>query len=147
MTRKSNPPSQMRIMTPILRVLVVDDDPLMVRSIKRYVATRRGHWQVLGFIDPREAEREFAEHRFDVVVTDYEMPHKNGIELLQVVERVDPSSLRIVISGRERASVEAFPETLVHAWIKKQGDVEPLVLAIDELMQARVPAERRVQST
>jgi len=67
---------------PVTRILVIDDDQLIARSINRMLAT----WIVTVETDPRAAiERIRAGECFDVVLCDLHMPELSGREVLAAI--------------------------------------------------------------
>jgi CheY-like chemotaxis protein len=79
------------------RILLVDDnrDGLVVR---RLVLEEAG-CQVETAGSPEEALRLFDRATFDVVVTDYRMPHMNGTELITRIRALKPEVRIILLSG------------------------------------------------
>ncbi len=64
------------------KILVVDDDALILQALTK-VLENEGH-AVVAHTDPRKA---IEERGFSVVMTDFMMPHLNGIELLAQVRK------------------------------------------------------------
>jgi len=62
-------------------VLVVDDEPGMLRSLEKTLAARVGHVRTAGSAE--QAEALLQRHRFDLVILDISMPGKSGIALLK----------------------------------------------------------------
>ncbi len=63
-------------------VLFVDDDPAMLRSIRRLLHHVEDSWISLYAQSVDEALKIIAENQVDVVVTDVDMPEKSGFDLL-----------------------------------------------------------------
>lgn len=85
--------------TPVGRVLVVDDDAGVSRTVQRTLA---GKHHVTAYGDPREALAAIERgDRFDVVFCDVMMPHMRGTELYRRVFRIDPhlASRFVFITG------------------------------------------------
>src|SRR3954465_7864854 len=76
------------------KILVVDDDALILRALSKALENE-GH-QVLGHTDPRKAleEKDFA-----VVITDFMMPHVNGIELLAELRKKQSQAVRLLLTA------------------------------------------------
>ena len=81
------------------RILVVDDEPLVLRSMERVL--RRIGYEVLSCRAPEEALACFESEpqSFDVVVTDYMMPHMTGIQLSERLIATRPDVPILLISG------------------------------------------------
>ncbi len=90
------------------RFLVVDDFPTMRRII-------RGQLKELGFTNIDEAEDGLAgltkikESRFDFVISDWNMPKMDGLQMLQAI-RADPNP-----------SISKLPVLIVTAEAKKEN--------------------------
>ena len=80
-----------------LRILVVDDDPLVREVIEEYLALD-GH-RVVAVSSGREALEEFRQEGFDVVFTDRAMPEMNGCKLAAALKALSPDLPVIVLSG------------------------------------------------
>jgi EAL domain-containing protein (putative c-di-GMP-specific phosphodiesterase class I) len=80
------------------RVLLVDDEPGIVRAYKR--ALEGAGFVVVTAGDGGEAtERLAAEGPFDAVLTDISMPTLTGIELLRVIRQRDPDLPVVMMTG------------------------------------------------
>lgn len=75
-------------------ILVVDDDKVAVRGLSQLLEMD-GH-SVVGLIEPAQALARVREERFDVLVTDLEMPEVHGLELVRAALGAQPS-LRVVV--------------------------------------------------
>lgn len=80
------------------RVLIVDDEPAVLRMLTR-VMDQRGHRSKTAR-DGREASDLFEAEAFDVVVSDVHMPGYGGMEFLRRVRESDPDLPVIVMTGR-----------------------------------------------
>jgi signal transduction histidine kinase len=93
--------------TPVGRVLVVDDDAGVMRTVQRTLAAKH---HVTAYGDPREALAAIERgDRFDVVFCDVMMPHMRGTELYRRVFRVDPhlaSRFVFITGGADDDSVD-----------------------------------------
>jgi PAS domain S-box-containing protein len=102
-------PSSMVV--PRARILVIDDDPAVARSVQRTLGTEH---EVLVFTDPRAAlARLEADDRFDLVFCDLVMPHLTGMELFRAVRARQPAlALRFLFmtGGVVRPDLVAFLE-------------------------------------
>ena len=90
------------------KILIVDDEAGMQRLLSR-VLGRQGYAAVpVG--SASEAMQLIAADSFDLVVTDIQMPEKNGLELLRDIKAFDPSLPIIVMTayGTVESAVEAL---------------------------------------
>jgi DNA-binding response OmpR family regulator len=67
------------------RVLVVEDSSEMAEAMK-LTLVQHGH-QVEVAVDGREALKRFKPGHYDLVITDYNMPRMNGVEMAEIIRR------------------------------------------------------------
>ena len=78
-----------------MRFLAVDDSPTMLRIITNTLK-RIGYDDVEGASDGTEALEKLKNGKFDLVITDWNMPEMTGLELLQRM-RSDPELRHIPV--------------------------------------------------
>lgn len=80
-----------------MRILIADDlDDL--RELLEAQLTLAGH-TVVACKDGEAALREYLRDEFDYVITDYQMPRKNGVVLIMDIRAVNPNQKVILVSG------------------------------------------------
>jgi len=79
------------------RILVVDDDALLRRSLTRFL--KREGFCVSEATDGEEAWEFLQKHEVDVIVTDVKMPRRTGIELLESLREERSDIPVILITG------------------------------------------------
>ena len=103
------------------RVLIVDDEPGIVASLRRTL--RKEGWELLTAADPREALRLLQEGTVDMVVSDYQMPGITGVELLARVQALCPEAVCVLLSGwADSISEESLREAGIRTMISKPWD-------------------------
>jgi CheY-like chemotaxis protein len=116
---------------PRSRVLVIDDDPLVVRSLTRLL---QGHHEVEALTDAREAlARVLSGERFDVILCDVMMPEMSGVDFYQaLVAQVPAQAARVVFvtGGAFSTETRAFLEAGQHRVVEKPVTREALFKAL-----------------
>jgi putative nucleotidyltransferase with HDIG domain len=105
------------------KILVVDDDALILQALSK-VLENEGH-TVVAHTDPRKA---LEEKDFSVIITDFMMPHVNGIELLADVRKRFPHSVRLLLTAAAdfKVAVEAVNRGEVFRLIAKPWSLAEL---------------------
>jgi CheY-like chemotaxis protein len=101
-----------------LRILVIDDEPKLARSVARLLREHR----VDGCDSARRALERLGEHHYDVVLCDLMMPELSGMELS---ERVAPDVARRFIymtGGAYTEDAQAFLDRMQGRWLQKPID-------------------------
>jgi DNA-binding NtrC family response regulator len=78
------------------RILVVDDDGAVRTSLEGVLSTDFDVQTVTG-VDA--AEVLLKSDQLDVVLTDYDMPGRNGVELVRLAAQVCPSVMVLLVTG------------------------------------------------
>ncbi|MEW6071952.1 MAG: HD domain-containing phosphohydrolase [Planctomycetota bacterium] len=123
------------------RVLVVDDSPVVLGAMKDLLG---GTYDVHTAATGEEALHRCEEAGpFAVVLSDYEMPAMNGIELLAKLEKTWPDTTRMMITGYANLdlAVEALRSGSIFRFLSKSAG--PEVLRRD--VEAGVERFRRVE--
>jgi CheY-like chemotaxis protein len=82
------------------RILVVEDDPVSAAYIL-HVLRNRGEFTVTHAADPQDALHQATVARWDLVLTDVEMPGMTGIELLgQLRDRAPQLPVAVLTAHR-----------------------------------------------
>ena len=93
-------------MSPVLRALVVDDSPVMRRSLVLALG-RLGSLSLHEAEDGVEAIRKLSAERFDLVVTDINMPVMDGLKLIRHIRSVSGmATMPIVVVTTEAAEID-----------------------------------------
>lgn len=119
------------------RVLLVDDEPDVTRSLK--LNLRRNRWDIKTATSGEEALELCRAEAFDVVVSDERMPGMQGSDLLSIVRQEHPNTIRITLSGQaslERA-IHAINSAEIHRFLLKPCPPNEVALAIEELLEKR----------
>ncbi|MBX7057847.1 MAG: response regulator [Leptospirales bacterium] len=111
------------------KILLVDDEPVVCGELSVYL-NRKG-FQVSAATSVDDALELFEHEAPDAVITDYNMPRKNGIDLLREVKARDKLIPVLMVSGESdvRIAVQALHEEAFD-FIPKPVDPEALVKAI-----------------
>ena len=116
-------------------VMYVDDDQALVFLVQRLL--RRRGYEVSGFTDPHEARAALnaAPQRYDLLVTDYNMPGFCGVDLVREARMIRPDLPVALASGYVTAEIEqaALAEG-ARALIHKPNDVEELCATVQRLI-------------
>lgn len=92
-------------MTASRKVLVVDDDPAVRKSIDR-VLSGKGY-AVITAENGEEAMRKLNEEKYDLVYTDIRMPGMSGLEVAEQVKAQRPWTPVVIITGYGTEAAEA----------------------------------------
>src|SRR5690606_14318821 len=115
--------------TRALRILAVDDDPIVLLNTATVLADM-GH-DVIQADDGEAALAMLTSHPVDLLLTDYAMPRMSGGELVEKVAMVQPDLKVIVLSGY--ADLPQGKSLPVHRLSKPFSDAE-LARAIAEVI-------------
>lgn len=92
-------------MTTQARVLVVDDDPVVAKSIDR-VLTGKGY-AVITASGGAEALEKLAQGKYDAVYTDIRMPGMDGLEVAARIKATQPWLPVVIVTGYGSPASEA----------------------------------------
>lgn len=93
-------------MTKLIRVLSVDDHPLMRDGVAHAISRHEDMELVAEAKDGHEALTAYREHRPDITLMDLQMPGMNGIEAIQTIRAEFPDA-RIVVLTTYSGDVQA----------------------------------------
>jgi CheY-like chemotaxis protein len=136
----SSPPSRPSPSLPRGRVLVVDDEPMIVRAIHRLLETEH---EVSMSTDPLEAvETVRAGRRFDIILCDLMMPTMCGVDVYDAIRQIDGDQARRMVfmtGGAFTPRVVRFLETNENARIEKPLERTSLRAAIRAQIESLRP--------
>ncbi len=130
-----------RTRTPVIptghEVLVVDDEVVVLTVLRE--ALRRGGYRVTTAASAEEAMDLMQRRRFDLVLTDKNLPGASGLDVLRAARTVTPSPAIVLITGY--SSYDSALEALdigAHDYIEKPiHDVEDLRFRIRRALSRR----------
>ncbi len=115
-----------------LHVLIVDDNPqdraLVIRELRKEFPSA----EVQQVIDQAQLDRALHDHRFDVVITDYQLQWTDGLRVLRLVKSLyaDCPVLMFTATGSEEIAVEALKSGLDDYVVKSPAHLVRLRAAI-----------------
>lgn len=84
----------------MIRVLLVDDNPLVVKAMRKAVPWAQHHMEVVADAGNGGVAVEILkEQPIDIVFTDIKMPHMDGLELIRRVHEFLPDMVFVIISS------------------------------------------------
>ena len=89
---------------PTIRVLHVDDDSCILR-ISKLILERTGAYQVETASSAGEAFDKMGQGEYDVVVSDYHMPEKDGLRFLKELREKGNRISFVLFSGEDREEI------------------------------------------
>ncbi len=125
------------------KILIVDDEAGMQRLLSR-VLLREGY-ETTPVGSAKEALELISVDSFDLILTDIQMPEKNGLELLREIKEFDPSLLIMVMTayGTVESAVEALRNG-AYDYLTKPFETDEIRLAVAKALEhKRLLAENR----
>jgi DNA-binding NtrC family response regulator len=119
------------------RLLIVDDELDMLLLLKMILTEKTPH-EVVTTPNPLEVEQLFRKKPFDLVITDLNMPGMDGIELTEVIKKLDPLVPVIIITAF--GSIESATESTKKGafdFITKPFRKEQIILTIEKALEFR----------
>jgi DNA-binding NtrC family response regulator len=115
------------------RVLVVDDNEA-IRDIVSKMFSRMGH-EVTPVDCAEKGFDLFLKNRFDLVITDFEMPGMNGIDFATQIKEISPSARVVLMTGQDKNVVQEKVQGnhLDHVLFKpfRLGEIKKLIKKMD----------------
>lgn len=124
------------------RLLLVDDDQ-MVLSVTALMLENLGY-VVSAYSNPRIALARFTTHahEYDLLVTDYEMPTMNGMQLTHLMKQIRPNMPAMLITGyADRISSDDLGPTGLDRVLYKPFTLAELGEAVAAVFDCSLPRE------
>jgi two-component system NtrC family sensor kinase len=117
------------------RILLVDDEQNVLKALKRlFVDTA---YKIYTANSADEGLAVFAENDIALVISDYRMPGKTGVQFLAEVRERSPQTIRIILSGFADVSsiVEAINDGQVYKFLAKPWNDQELLSTIQRAVE------------
>lgn len=120
-----------------MKLLLVDDDDTIRASMKYFFKNKTFSFLA---VETAELGLESLEDggRWDIIISDYQLPVMNGIDFLEIVRREHPHIMTTLITayGSEDLAVKAI-KVGIHDFIQKPFTTQTIVELIHHLIQKR----------
>ena len=118
---------------PRAAILLADDEESVVKLFRGILEGDR--YQVTTARDGEEVLRLLSGIRFDLVIIDLVMPHREGIETILAICREYPDLKIIAVSGAAEFYLEAAAALGANATLRKPVAPEQLLAAVREVLK------------
>lgn len=125
------------------RILFVDDERSILRSLER-ISTKLDA-EIITATSGMRALEIINENPVDVIVSDMKMPHMDGNQLLEQVEKLTPETVRIILTGYDDIEMVLTAINTGHIWgfLRKPWDNYDLIVKLKQALQLQqILAER-----
>jgi CheY-like chemotaxis protein len=120
------------------KVLVVDDDPVVGRSIDRILSPRG--YAVISAASGAEALDRLAREDYDVVYTDIKMPGMDGLEVAERIKASRPWLPVVIVTGYGSEANEARAKDIgVAGFLRKPLSPEMVETSAHDALRAPMP--------
>ena len=119
-TKKNNP-----------TILVIDDDVMICEILERMLSEV---FEVTAMSDPKEVLGKINELKYDIVMTDFMMPHVSGLDIADRVKEVSPETPVILITANgnvDEKIKQALNNKTFDEMISKPFDLENMVKRLE----------------
>lgn len=121
------------------KILVIDDDPLVVRTLVKYLKTFG--YEIDSAVSGEEAIRSFEINPFDLIIADVRMPGMDGIETIKKLRDISQNKYKtkipeIIITGYadEGFHNEAI-KMQISDYIFKPFDIDEFIEAVQRRLK------------
>jgi two-component system response regulator GlrR len=128
------------------RFLLVDDDPLMLRSMGRLLRKAHPDWEIATAESGQEALLELGSQSYDVLVTDLQMPSMDGLSLLAIVASRHPEITCVIHSSHIESLGSERVRHFARAVLQKGVDADELIGTLDWALKLAIASRRDSQS-
>jgi CheY-like chemotaxis protein len=120
--------NELKIYGKKIKVLIVDDDENIRRDLKELLI----HFfcKVDVACDGEEAIKKYKNNKYCIVITDYDMPNKNGIDFAKEIKLINRNQIIIVMSAHFGGFIVEFIDIGISSFIKKPIDIESFMLTL-----------------
>lgn len=118
----------------IPHVLVVDDDPGVLAILVETLG--RASVEVAQAVNPLTALERLGEERFELLITDLDMPGLSGIELIAKAKQLAPAMPILVVTGSQRGRLTGDSSDLdISGWFPKPFDPLKILDRVEDLLE------------
>ena len=122
--------------TPAADILVIDDEEFIIEIIKR-ILEGGGH-RVTTAQSGSEAREFFENKKFDIVFCDVLMPDGGGLDILQLVKKVNPGTEVVLLTGKDVAEIEKDATTCgAHSCLRKPFKIATINSTVAGIMSKK----------
>lgn len=109
--------------TPSIHVLHVDDEPRFTKMVSEFLEREAGQLEISTATSASEGLKRLNEAEFSCIVSDHDMPGKNGIQFLTAVRETHPELPFILFTGKgsEEIASDAISAGVTD-YLQKGGD-------------------------
>ncbi|MCU6433866.1 response regulator [Undibacterium sp. Jales W-56] len=119
-------------------ILVVDDQKANVMLLEQML-TNRGYTNITSTMDPRTVCDLHAEHRYDLILLDLQMPGFDGFEVMEALKRIDADSYLpiLVITAQPGHKLKAL-QAGAKDFVSKPFDLVEVQTRIHNMLEVRL---------
>lgn len=116
-------------------ILIIDDEKDNLEALQRLL---RSQYDVAIANSPFEALKLIQKKQFHVVVSDQRMPEMTGVELLEKIKKLSPTTTRILLTGYTdiESVIDAINRGNIYRYVAKPWDPEDLKLTLRQANDA-----------
>ena len=124
-----------------MKLIVVDDHPLLLEALARYVAEAEPAWTLLEALSRDDALRMLALHAdCDAMLLDLALPGTRGLAFLAELRRERPRLPIVVLSAtHDRATIDGALAAGARGYLAKRADAAEVIAAVKAALRGGRP--------
>jgi len=119
------------------RILFVDDEPNILKGLKRSLRPLRKYWDMIFVEGGENALKTLEQEPFDVILSDMRMPGMDGSKLLEKVRNKYPKMIRIILSGHSDEEMIMQSVKSAHQYLSKPCEKDTLITTVTRACSLR----------
>jgi DNA-binding NtrC family response regulator len=123
-----------------LNLFIVDDNKLLVTDLKHYLQTRFGVGVNISTFYDGESCLEKVDSETQIVILDYFLEGKNGLEILKAIKAINAKTEVIMLSSNESMvlAIESFKHGVSDYIVKGNGSWKMVAQRINHILTAPI---------
>ena len=127
------------------RILIVDDDKKLATLLQESLWTLGEGYEVVTAGGTDEALAKISQRPFDLVITDLMMPEVDGLQLLEALNAISPSSITVAMTAFDSKEMRAKAENLgVYRYLAKPFSIQEFRQCVIEAFKEAEPGHKAV---